>query len=93
LQGCLDSAHSARVGYRGSRHDLCIWLNETARVLDGRVTILSAEFRSQGIRLKIEGVFLDLASTFGSSRGDAPPLCRTEPHDRAGHTGRLPLEG
>jgi len=35
--------------------------------------ILQAGSRSKGVRTKIEGVFLDLASAFGSTNGDAPP--------------------
>jgi hypothetical protein len=35
--------------------------------------ILQAGFTNKGVRIKIEGVFLDLASVFGSTNGDAPP--------------------
>jgi hypothetical protein len=51
-------------------------LDEKKRVLDlldVRVTILDAGARSQSVKLKIEGVFLDFASAFGSTNGDAPP--------------------
>ncbi len=50
-------------------------LDERRRVLDlldVRVTIIDAGSRSQGVKLKIVGVFLDLAQAFDPRNGDAP---------------------
>jgi hypothetical protein len=50
-------------------------LDERRRVLDlldVRVTIIDAGSRSQGLKVKIEGVFLDLAQAFDPRNGDAP---------------------
>jgi hypothetical protein len=50
-------------------------IDEKRRVLDlldVRVTILDSGFRSQSIKLKIEGVFLDLAQAFDQEMAMRP---------------------